>query len=476
MKKTILFALVTLGAVALFACQETKRTDEAANLYAQHCASCHSADLSGGTGGSLLDDEWAHGGSDEQIARVIREGAVDQGMPAWSGVLDDKQIRSMVIYIREQRAQTADSVNLDRFKNDAGPYDAAGHQYVLEQLGETEGVPWALAFLPDGSLLVTQRDGILWRFENGERTRISGIPEVWASGQGGVLDVQVHPDYSENGWVYLSFSENIGAGKEDKPAGMTTVVRGKIEQDRWTDQQTIFRADPSLRVATAYHFGSRFVLFDGYLYFGIGDRGRQDQAQDLSRANGKIFRFFEDGSVPPDNPFLDTDDALPGIWSYGHRNPQGLTLDTTTGLIWESEHGPRGGDELNLIEKGKNYGWPVIPYGMNYDGTPMTSETQRDGMEQPVHYWVPSIATSGIEFYQGDAFAKWRGRLLVTGMASNELRLLTIEGRKVTKDEIVLKGKGRVRDVAVGPDGNIYLLLGSGSSGNGRLVRMAPSE
>ena len=200
-----------------------------------------------------------------------------------------------------------------------------------------------------------------------------------------------------------------------------------------------------------------------------------ERSQDLDRPTGKIFRLHDDGRVPADNPFVDTPGALPGIWSYGHRNPQGMDQDPITGLLWESEHGPRGGDEINLVEKGLNYGWPVITYGMNYNGTPITEETHREGMEQPKLHWTPSIAVAGIDFYEGEAFPGWTGKLLAGGMASEELHLLTIEDGEVTADEVILKGRGRIRDVASGPDGMIYLLLNDGSPRKGRIVRMVPA-
>jgi glucose/arabinose dehydrogenase len=291
-----------------------------------------------------------------------------------------------------------------------------------------------------------------------------------------LLEVAPHPDYEENGWIYLSYSEHTGARERGRDAGMTKVVRGRITGGRWSDQQTLFQVDETHHTSSGAHFGSRFVFDDGYLFFGIGDRGRMQRSQDLGRPNGKIYRIHDDGRVPADNPFVGQGDALPEIWSYGHRNPQGLDRDPLTGLLWESEHGPRGGDEINVIEKGKNYGWPAITYGMNYNGSPITDETHRDGMEQPKLFWVPSIAVAGIEFYEGDAFPLWKGKLLVGGMASEELHLLTIGEAEVTTDEIILKGRGRVRDVASGPDGYIYLLLTDGSPRKGRVVRMVPAQ
>ena len=469
---SILFILAVICSQA--AAQNRTGEGEVKQLYDSMCSGCHGLDLAGGSGPSLIDDEWTHGSSDEAIAAIIRDGVADTEMVAMASTLSDLQIRSLVIFLREMKMKTGQ----DQLLADLGGevVSAAGHRYTLEELGRGDGILWSIAFLPNDVMLVTQRDGVLWRFENGQRTQIEGIPEVWQRGQGGLLEVAPHPDYVKNGWIYLSFSEHTGAVERDKPAGITKVVRGKIVEGRWSAQETLFEIDEVHHTSSGAHYGSRFVFDDGYLFFGIGDRGRMERAQDLDRPNGKIYRIHDDGRVPADNPFFDHDGALPEIWSYGHRNPQGLDMDPVTGLLWESEHGPRGGDEINLIEKGTNYGWPLITYGMNYNGTPITNETHREGMEQPQHYWVPSIAVAGIDFYEGDAFAGWKGRLLVSGMASEELHLLTIEDGKVTADDIILKGRGRVRDVASGPDGLIYLLLTDGSPRQGRIVRMVPAE
>ena len=473
--KTITLLGLGLMLPVLAAAQNRIGTGDVEDIYMQNCASCHGRDLKGGSGSSLIDDEWKYGGSDTEIAASIRDGIPDMDMPAWKGALDEKQIRALVIYLQEKKAALrTEAVRRDLVADD-GVFSAAGQRFTLETVGAGEGLLWSLDFLPDGTMLVTQRDGVLWHFAGGERRRIEGTPEVWQHGQGGLLEVGVHPDYADNGWIYLSYSENTGAEENGRDAGMTAVVRGRIENGRWTAQETLFTVDGAHHTSAGVHFGSRFVFDDGYLFFGIGDRGRQDRAQDLDRPNGKIFRIHDDGRIPADNPFVDVDGALPAIWSYGHRNPQGMDLEPATGLLWESEHGPRGGDEINVIEKGRNYGWPVVTYGMNYNGTPITDETEREGMEQPKLHWTPSIAVAGIDFYTGDAFPSWTGKLLVGGLASEELHLLTVTNGTVTADDIILKDQGRIRDVAGGPDGLIYLLLNGGDPRTGRIVRMRPA-
>ena len=240
---------------------------------------------------------------------------------------------------------------------------------------------------------------------------------------------------------------------------MIKIVRGKIVRDQWTQEEIIFDVPARFHHSSGLHFGSRFVFKNRYLFFSIGDRGQRLQAQDLRTPAGKIHRIYDDGRIPEDNPFVHLKHAYKSIWAYGNRNPQGLDAHPVTGELWESEHGPRGGDEVNIIQRGENYGWPVITYGMNYDGSPITGETHRKGMQQPVHYWVPSISVCGIDFYEGDLFSGWKNDLFAGGLASQELHRLVIRRDKVVRDEVILKNQGRVRDVLSGPDGYIYVIL-----------------
>ncbi|KAF0095296.1 MAG: glucose sorbosone dehydrogenase [Puniceicoccaceae bacterium 5H] len=457
---------LTLGLAASAAGQSIDR------VYQQYCATCHGDDLQGGMGTSLVDDEWAYGGTDADIARVIREGLPLKGMPAFGEQLDDEQVRAMVIYIREQQEQARLEGVRERVKPTDGVVTTEAHKFKLEPVVEADDKTfWSLDFMPDGAIIATEQAGHLWLIREGKLTEIKGIPEVRYRGQGGLLEVALHPDYEKNGWIYLSYSDDRFRG-----VSFTAVVRGRIEDGRWTDQETIFQVPRKQMFATAHHFGSRFVFKDGYLFFGVGERGHGELAQDLSRPNGKIFRLWDDGRVPDDNPFVDREDAIPAIWSYGHRNPQGLDLNPATGELWESEHGPRGGDELNLIEPGKNYGWPVITYGMNYNGTPITDQTAKPGMEQPITHWTPSIAVCGIDFYEGDPFPRWKGNLFVGGLVSEELQRVVIDGHEVVEREIILKDQGRVRDVASGPDGYLYVILNHKSPAVGSIYRLVPAE
>ena len=387
-------------------------------------------------------------------------------MPTFKDGLTDPQIRSLEIYIDEMR-QKSKSREVEQH---SGVYLAGGYKFRLETVAEGLNIPWSIAFLPDGAVLVAERPGALKIWKSGKMGEaVEGTPEVFARGQGGLLEVAAHPDYEKNGWIYLAFS---ASPESDKNSGMTKIVRGRIQSEKWRDEEVIFEVPAEFHRTSGAHFGTRLVFQDGYLFFSIGDRGAQDHAQDLSRPNGKIHRIHDDGAIPKDNPFVDKDGAYPSIWTYGNRNAQGLDVHPVTGEIWESEHGPRGGDEINLIKRGVNYGWPVITYGMNYNGNPITEKTVAPGMEQPVHYWTPSIAACGIDFYEGDKFPNWKNDLLVGGLASQELHRLVLESDQLVENEIILKNEGRVRDVASGPDGFIYVVL----NGPDRIARIVPVE
>lgn len=457
------------GLCILILCGSASRAaPDAGGLYAQLCASCHGEKLEGGTGSSLVDGVWRHGADDLAVARIISRGSPDDGMPGFGTVLDDAAVRGLVIYIREAAERAANA----RTPAPAPAPDAVAsselHDYRLETVAAGLDSPWSLAWLPDGRLLVTERPGRLRIIgpDGLEPEAVRGTPEVWARGQGGLLAVGVHPDHADNGWIYLGFSDPGEDG-----AAMTAIVRGRLRDGAWVDEEKVYRAPPVLYRKGGVHFGTRLVFQNGYLFFSIGDRGAQQQAQDLTRPNGKVHRIHDDGRMPADNPFVDTPGALPSIWSYGNRNPQGIARHPVTGDLWSTEHGPRGGDELNRIQPGRNYGWPVITHGMNYNGTPITAETAREGMESPVIHWTPSIAVCGINFYTGNRFPAWKNHLFVASLAAQELRRVVIdEQNQVTRQEVLFKGIGRIRDVATGPDGLLYVALEQ----PGRVLRLTP--
>jgi glucose/arabinose dehydrogenase len=457
-------------AILLFANHLAAARDVVA-FFTNNCVTCHGLNLQGGTAPSLLTNNWKHGADDLSIARIISEGDVAKGMPAWKEALSEADIRAMVVLLREKIAKAQSETNIVAKPIDGEVVTSAEHKFRFRTVADKLDTPWSIAFLPDGRMLVTELPGRLRIVDHGKllADAVTGIPKVRAQGQGGLMDVIVHPGYSTNGWVYLSYSE--AAKLDGKEVGMTVVVRGRIKDNQWTDEQVVFRAPPETYQPTAHHYGSRLVLDGkGYLFISVGERGFMHLAQDLSKPNGKIHRVFEDGRIPTDNPFVGQSNAMATAWTYGNRNPQGLALNSKTGELWETEHGPRGGDELNLIQRGANYGWPVITYGMDYNGTPITAITAKEGMEQPIIHWTPSIAVCSMDFYFGDKFPRWQGNLLVTALGQQELRRLVMDGHRVASQEVLFKNIGRVRDVCSGPDGLIYVAL----NGPNKIIRLEP--
>lgn len=339
--------------------------------------------------------------------------------------------------------------------------------YTLEVVIPDIANPWGMVFLPDGSMLFTEKSGALFSFKDGVKTNIEGLPEIYDRGQGGLLDLELHPNYTENGWIYISYASPAG----DEEGGNTAIMRAKIIDNKLVDKQLLYKAVPNTK--KGQHFGSRIEFDnDGYLYFSIGERGERDvNPQDITRDGGKIYRLYDDGRIPEDNPFVDIPNAKKAIYSYGHRNPQGLVLHPETGQLWEHEHGPQGGDEINIIEKSKNYGWPVISYGINYSGTTFTDITAKEGMEQPVFYWVPSIAPCGMTFVTSDLYPDWQGNLLVGSLKFKYLERLVLKDNKVIKREKLFENTNDVRNVRQAPDGYIYFSM----EGKG-IVKIVPKK
>ncbi|MCO7187216.1 MULTISPECIES: PQQ-dependent sugar dehydrogenase [unclassified Pseudoalteromonas] len=341
------------------------------------------------------------------------------------------------------------------------PVAKSADNYQLELVARGIQIPWGMVWLNDKELLVTDRSGQLRLIKEGKLVDkpIEGVPEVHAERQGGLLDIEVDPDYSENGWIYFSYS---GFEGEEKGSN-TSIMRARLKDMKLVDKQLIFDGFPNTK--PSFHFGSRIEFDkDGYLYFSIGDRGNRDvHPQRLDHDAGKIHRINADGTIPDSNPFAKQKDARKSVYSYGHRNPQGMAMHPKTGEIWTHEHGPRGGDEINIIKPGLNYGWPVITYGINYNGTKITDETTRDGMQQPDWVWVPSIAPSGMEFITSDKYPQWQGHLVVGSMKFAHLVLVELDGNKVVGHSKLFEGAGRVRSIATHPNGDLYLGIdGSG--------------
>ncbi|AYM86882.1 PQQ-dependent sugar dehydrogenase [Pseudoalteromonas agarivorans] len=332
-------------------------------------------------------------------------------------------------------------------------------------------IPWAIEPLSNGDLLITERSGTLYLLpkNSSNLTKLSGLPQIDANGQGGLLDLALHSDANDNQWLYITYSSTQGA----KSGSNTALMRAKLSDDRTEllNTQLLYKGEHNS--TKGQHYGSR-IVFDnqGYVYFSIGDRGARDKnPQDLTRDGGKVYRLHADGRIPKDNPFVNKKSAKPAIWSYGHRNPQGMWFDKTTQTLWSHEHGPRGGDELNIIKAGANYGWPVVSYGVNYSGTSFTDIQEKDGMQSPVLHWTPSIAPSDMLLVSSDKYPHLKGKLLLSSMKFSFLSALEISNKGVSKQYKILEGIGRVRSLAQGSDGYIYL----GIDGQG-IKRLEPEQ
>src|SRR5688572_22191947 len=435
----------------------------AAALFVDKCAGCHGTDVSGGRAASLFDPKLLARLDDDRLARIMRAGLPAAGMPAFED-LSEEQVGQLIHHIRSETGNLAPKPAF--VANPAGHILKTEKQTVKAELvADGLETPWGLAFLPDGRLLVTERSGNLRIIDKGTLSEpVKGTPKAHVQQDGGTLDVEVHPNYAKNGWIYLAYSEvragfvppppsvapptpavQPGRGRGPQIPSMTVIMRGKLNKNNeWSDQQVVFRAAPELYTPSGTHFGLR-CLFDrdGHLFYSIGDRGVMQNSQDLSNPLGKIHRVNDDGSVPKDNPFVSTPGAVPTIWSYGHRNPQGMAWDPVTGAMWESEHGPSGGDEINIVERGKNYGWGVVSKGLQNG---ITKRSQA-GMEEPLTYYTPSLGPSAVAFYTGNRFPAWRNTsLFVAGMAGHKLLRLGVVEYHIAAQDVTLGQFVRVRD------------------------------
>jgi quinoprotein glucose dehydrogenase len=350
---------------------------------------------------------------------------------------------------------------------DKNMMESQTHTLKMEILAEGLVNPWSMAFLPDGRILITERPGNLRIFDDGQLSEpIEGLPPVWVNGQGGLLEVALHPDYEQNGWIYLAY-----ASSDDGENGNTAIGRGRLQGNNLVDFERIFRGNPL--TSLSYHFGCRIVFDDqNRLYFPIGDRGEMQNAQKLNNHNGKLMRIHDDGSIPSDNPFVGQADGLPEIYNYGHRNIQGMAFHPETNQIWTHEHGPKGGDEINIERPAANYGWPIVSFGINYDGSILTPDTTLPGITNPIHYWVPSIAPCGMCFVTSDRYPNWHNNLLVTSLAGQHIQRLVFEGENVVEIEKLFQDYSRFRDIRQGSDGFLYVL----TEGPGRLIKLVVQE
>ena len=436
----------------------------AAINYRSYCAGCHGENLEKFTAKKWMDEP-----GNASVVKSIKLGVESQGMPSFQKTFTEAELEELAAYVK--KGIPADKSLLKPAVLPGEVMQSEVQKFIVDTVVTGLNVPWGLAFLPNGDLLISERAGTLHRFSDGKLSPpIEGLPPIRGEGQGGLLDLCLHPDYKNNGWIYFSYSalyKNNG-----KSLSNTSVMRARLDGNKLVDQQVIFKGDNENN--RSHHYGSK-LAFDnkGHLFFGIGDRGQHfDFPQNLDNSNGKIHRINDDGSIPEDNPFVKTKGAVASIYSYGHRNPQGTCIHPLTGELWETEHGPKGGDEINLIKPGLNYGWPVISYGINYDGTILTDFTEKDGMEQPVYFWTPSIGPCGMTFLTGDRYKKWQNNLFVGSLSFQYLERVVIKGHNIMHTEKLLQGIGRVRNVVVSPDGLIYVAI----ENPGKIVKLVPVE
>jgi aldose sugar dehydrogenase len=343
------------------------------------------------------------------------------------------------------------------FEHIAQPMDYSESTLKIHPEPIIEGldIPWGMDWLSDGTLIFTEKSGHIYTVKNGQKIEITGLPTIFHKGQGGLLDIAVHPEYAKNGWIYLAYSS---PNAENEKIGTTTISRCKIKDNQLSDIQVLYKG--AQETNKGYHFGTRIVFDQGYIYFCIGDRGEHFvNPQDVKLDGGKIYRIHDDGRIPRDNPFVGQEGAREAIWTYGNRNSQGLIKHPITNEIWEHEHGPMGGDEINILRKGANFGWPVISYGINYDGSTLTELKSKDGMEQPMYYFLPSIGPSGFAFVNNDIYKGWNGSLLIGSLSFSYLERLVLENNKVIRREKIVDKIGRLRNVKIGPDGHIYIAV-----------------
>ncbi len=467
------------------------------DLYQDNCAVCHGLDFEGAAQGTpLVGARLIHGDSMDEITRSIRDGYPDKGMPAWSATFTDIEIQSLALWVKENReGMLITDIGLTReIEIPTGIIQTEHHALRLEVVIDGLDMSFSIAPLPDGRLLLTEKSrGLsIISAEGKQSDYIQGTPEIYSTGPRGslgglgwLLDVTLHPDYEKNGWIYLHYSERCedcnAISRETKRAvSMNALVRGRIREGQWVDEESIWKAPiESYTSRTDIATGGRTAMDpEGFVFISVGFKSA-DGNQDLGSPHGKIHRIHDDGRIPSDNPFVDDSSALPTIWSYGHRSPQGLEFNVKSRQLWGTEHGPRGGDEINLLKPGKNYGWPAFSRGQNYDGSEVNHgrvdlELELKDIEQPVVDLTPSPGVSSLVFYEGEAFPKWRGDLIVGTLKASDLLRVEIRDNKFVAKEPLIENLARIRDVEIGVGGVLYLLLEHASGS--KIVRVVPAE
>jgi len=430
--------------------QPTATTASAKQLFTEHCKGCH-----GQAANDFVAHDWKYGNSKEEIYNSISNGMPENGMPAYDKTFTTTEIEQLTAYIIEDLEQEAAVVPQPVTKSP---------DVELETVVTNREIPWAIEVTADGTIYFTERQGTLSYIPpGGQAIAVSGVPQVLNERQGGLLDLKLHPDFAANKQLFLSYSKPGTNG-----LATTAVCSATLEGNALTNVTDIFVAKPYYK--TQHHYGSR-LAFDkaGLLYITVGDRGNRDVfPQSLENGCGKVHRITITGEVPADNPFYKQANAVKSVWSYGHRNPQGLVYDQADNSLWEHEHGPKGGDEINLIQKGLNYGWPVITYGVNYSGFPITKLKEKEGLEQPVSHWTPSIAPSGMDLVNDKRYGNWEGCLLSGSLKFDYISKVTLKARKHVSEDKIFEGIGRVREIEMGDDGFLYI----GVENPGRILKV----
>ncbi|MCZ6617924.1 MAG: PQQ-dependent sugar dehydrogenase [Gammaproteobacteria bacterium] len=504
--KEILLLLFVFNSVAVLA-QQTPQDDEEdepglralfarfGDLYQDNCAVCHGGSFEGAAQGTpLIGVELIHGDGMDEITRSIRDGYPDKGMPAWSETFTGIEIQSLSLWIKENReGMLITDIGLNRdIVIPTDTIQTEHHALRLEVLIDGLDMSFSIAPLPDGRLLLTEKSqGLSIISAAGEQSDyITGTPEVYGErgsfgGLGWLLDVTLYPDYESNGWIYLHYSErcedcNATSRETKRPVSMNALVRGRIRNGEWVDEESIWKAPiDSYTGTTDIATGGRTAMDpEGFVFISVGFK-TMDGNQDLASPHGKIHRIHDDGRIPEDNPFIDDPGAMATIWSYGHRSPQGLEFNAKTRQLWGTEHGPRGGDEINLLKPGRNYGWPAFSKGQNYDGSEVNHgradlELELEDIEQPVVDLTPSPGVSSLVFYDGEAFPGWRGDIIVATLKASDLFRVEIDDGKFVSKEPLIENLARIRDVEIGAGGILYLLLEHAAGS--KIVRVVPAE
>ena len=459
-----------------FPCLQGQDLEAGAKIYSTYCAQCHGQNLEGGQFSGFLDGMWNYGSSYNLHHNNIKFGIIGTEMIPWGTVLNDDQINSVLDFILDQEAKSGATPPPPK------PYSET-ERYTLrvEVLAEDLDRPWGIKFLDEDTAIFSEFVGRLRLLTKGklDPRPIANTPEPATRPAGepfGYLDVVLHPNYAENGWIYLCYTREVTQLVCDEPTRLwgTRIVRGRLRNHAWVDEEVVHDPGPEGYTAIHDHFGAR-MLFDhqGLLYLSTGDRGRLLDCQNLSRPEGKFHRMHDDGRPVQSNPFtsLERYGAIPTIYAYGTRNAQGFAQHPETKEIWTSEHGPMGGDELNVLKAGANYGWPLATKGLDRDGTVQTPYKSLPGMVEPVHYWIPSPAVCGIEFSTSPLFPAWKNNLLVGFLKHQQIVRLVLDGHVVVKEEVILRESGRIRDICTGPDGALYVLIDR----RGMILRLTPA-